>query len=524
MLEIHGAPRKRVWTRLGAPSAAGSSILTTAEDVDYAAGDVLFVTNTFDYTLTETVVVAASLGPRSLQLTAPLANAHDCAAFAAGPYGFLDVSLCAEVGLLSRNVVIRGDASSTSQYFGVHTGAFHGGVYHIENVELTHCGQQGLLGRYCSHFHMTSDNWASYVRYNSIHDTFQRAVTVHATNHATVLGNVAHDVFGHTIFVEDGVEQYNVIEANLVVKTKPCQICISSDDKPANFWMASPTNFWRHNVAAGSASFGYWFELPNNPHGPSYTPSYCPVNMPLGEFLNNTAHSSSIGLRIYPQFRPMQAGCAGGGTQPADFYNNTLFRNGQGMFHKHVGDLHHHNGRYLENGESVSWLRLEGVAFGTAPHLSNCLFVCTADGSPCHAGPAVVAPQNEYFYGSRLAIVNYGAVGALAGCNECNSDENLAQGGYTYRWDGLTWTNSPTRTTWLPPYKDIFQDLDGSLTGHVNGTATPYYGWNNWPECPRDAVGTFGYGTVCDGTYQVSVIVVDPLAAPLTPVCLYAVC
>ena len=28
------------------------------------------------------------------------------------------------------------------------------------------------------------------------------------------------------------------------------------DAKPASFWAASPTNFWRHNVAAGSTNDG----------------------------------------------------------------------------------------------------------------------------------------------------------------------------------------------------------------------------------------------------------------------------
>jgi hypothetical protein len=51
-------------------------------------------------------------------------------------------------------------------------------------------------------------------------------------------------------------------------------------------------------VAAGSCAFGFWFELPGNPNGPSFTTSICPNNDHLGEFFNNTAHScNSHGLR-----------------------------------------------------------------------------------------------------------------------------------------------------------------------------------------------------------------------------------
>ena len=429
-LELHGEPRKRVWTRIAAAIPAGSDVITTAEDVDWRAGETLIVTNTLDYDLTESVTVTEVMGPRSLRIKGRFANHHDCKTVPAGQYGQPDVIMCAEVALLSRNVVVRGDPDkSPRQLFGVHTGAMHGGVYHVENIELTHCGQQGLLGRYCTHFHMTSDNWDSYVRFNSIHHSFQRATTIHATNHALVKHNVAYDVFGHTIFVEDGVEQYTVIEENLVVHTKPCGMCISSDKKPANYWMASPTCIWRHNVASGSTHFGFWFELPNSPHGPSYTPSYCPVNMPLGEFFNNTAHSSSIGLRIYPQFFPMQNGCEGGGTAPQYFRNNTYFHNGQGMFHRNIGDVHHVDSRWIENwGEDVSWKIYRGVEFDWDPNIVNGLFICNTDGSAGGCGTrAITAPQDEYWYAKGLTLVNYRSVGALAGCHSCNDDEDYKQ-------------------------------------------------------------------------------------------------
>jgi hypothetical protein len=86
---------------------------------------------------------------------------------------------------------------------------------------------------------------------------------------------------GHSIFVEDGVEQWNVIDENLIITTLKSHASLASDMKPASFWTASPSNIWRNNRAAGCVNDGYWLELPGNPHGPSFTPSYCPV----GQFL-----------------------------------------------------------------------------------------------------------------------------------------------------------------------------------------------------------------------------------------------
>ena len=505
-LELHGQPRLRVWTRLAAPASAGSYSVTVAENVDYAPGETIIVTNTYGVGAAEEMTVAYLSSPRVVVFTTPLANAHDCKVVSAGQFGFADVNMCGEVGLLSRNVVIQGDDNSVGQLYGVHTGAFMGGIYHIENVELRHCGQQGNLGRYCSHFHMTANNPNSYVRANSIHDSFQRAVTIHATSYATVADNFAWRIAGHSIFVEDGVETNNVISGNLVGSTTACHMCISSDSMPANFWMSSPSNFWRSNIAAGSVSFGYWFELPGNPNGPSYSPSYCPVNQPLGEFFNNTAHSSGIGLRIYPQFFPTVNGdCGGGATAPAYFENNTLFHNSLGMFHKHVGDLHHVNARYIENGNDISWVHYQNTPFGWNPNLDNVLFMCTSSGTCGRGSRAITAPQEEFWSARGLTFVNYGSSPTIAGCNACDSAESYKQGGYTYRWERLQWFNSPLRVTSDDPNFDIHWDIDGSMSGAgANSSVTPYRKWLNLSSgCAVDTVGTFSHGVVCNAANRV---------------------
>jgi len=45
ILEVHGEPRMRSWTRLGATSEAGSDVIELQEEVDWRAGDSLFVTS-----------------------------------------------------------------------------------------------------------------------------------------------------------------------------------------------------------------------------------------------------------------------------------------------------------------------------------------------------------------------------------------------------------------------------------------------------------------------------------------------
>jgi hypothetical protein len=49
-------------------------------------------------------------------------------------------------------------------------------------------------------------------RGNSVHHSFQRATTAHGSKNMVIRDNVAFNVLGHTYFVEDGAEEYNVFE------------------------------------------------------------------------------------------------------------------------------------------------------------------------------------------------------------------------------------------------------------------------------------------------------------------------
>ena len=152
-----------------------------------------------------------------------------------------------------------------SYKFGAHTACFMGGEFRLENVEFTRTGQAANMGpsdtaclkliltlarstavptaaaascmttttashrhrhrplshctfntqflraagRYSSHLHLLSpgrnvDTFKSYIRNNSYHQTFQRAVTIHSTDHAVARDNVAYQVRIGCRFCEGG--------------------------------------------------------------------------------------------------------------------------------------------------------------------------------------------------------------------------------------------------------------------------------------------------------------------------------
>lgn len=150
----------------------------------------------------------------------------------------------------------------------------------------------------------------SYITGCSIHHTFQRAITVHAVKYLRIKDNVAYACRGHTYFIEDGVEEYNILEHNLGVSTRRIHSLLNSDITPATFWTSAPNNIWINNHAAGSDRYGFWFELPKNPKGPSSTTTVCPEGTKLGEFRGNVSHSNGrYGLRIHPKWIPRERPC-----------------------------------------------------------------------------------------------------------------------------------------------------------------------------------------------------------------------
>jgi hypothetical protein len=197
-LEIHGKPRRRVWTKVAATVLPGTTTIQLAEPVDFAAGELFILTSHTSFRETEELVVASlSADGLVVEVTTAVRHRHESSVEVVNGR---TVDLRVEVGLLSRNIVIQGEpVTSARQNFGVHVMAMGGALLRLENAELRNCGQSGLLGRYCSHFHLASNQPDGYIRSNSIHHSFQRAITVHGTHRAQVWNNVAYHVKGHTV-------------------------------------------------------------------------------------------------------------------------------------------------------------------------------------------------------------------------------------------------------------------------------------------------------------------------------------
>ncbi len=289
-LDLHGEPRAG-WTRLAATAPAGTMTLILQSAPEWRAGDKLVVASTdFDPAHAEVVTVAGVSGA-TVTLVQPLAFAH---------YGELQtiegrtVDERAEVGLLTRNIVVQGDSTTSAAGFGGHIMGLSG-TLRVEGVQLRFMGQKGLVARYPMHWHMMGAVDGQYFARSSVWKSFNRCVTVHGTDNARVEDNVCYDHLGHGYFLEDGAETGNLIAGNLGVRTRNTATgegVLPTDTRAATFWITNPDNTVRGNVAAGSDGFGFWYALPASPTGLSTGSADLPRTTPLREFSNNVAHSN----------------------------------------------------------------------------------------------------------------------------------------------------------------------------------------------------------------------------------------
>lgn len=291
--DVHGAPAA-AWTRLAATAPAGATRLALTAPVAWHAGDRIVVASTdYEPSHAEEAIVVGVDGA-SVSLDRALAYTH---------WGTLQtfagrtLDERAEVGRLTRNVVIAGDVSSAVDGFGGHLMILPGSTVRLEDVELHRMGQRGRMARYPIHWHLAREAEGSYARRVAVWQSYNRCVTIHGTNAVRLEDNVCYDHVGHGYFFEDGVEERNVLRGNLGLRTRVPDVAarlLQSDARAATFWVTNPNNDLRDNVAAGGDGFGLWYAFAEHPSGLSATTAVWPRRTPLGRFEGNRAHSNVL--------------------------------------------------------------------------------------------------------------------------------------------------------------------------------------------------------------------------------------
>src|SRR6187402_2669313 len=219
-LNLHG-DRTNSWTKLSSTANAGVTSIQVLNAASWKVGDEIVLASTdYDPRQAERRTISAISG-NTITLDKKLDYMHF------GKITF-DVDERGEVGLLTRNVKVQASPDAEQTYKGGHVMAMVTSKMYVEGVELNRMGQNMELARYPIHWHLVGDaGKGQYIKNASIHDTYNRCVTVHGTNDVRVENNVTYNIVGHCFFLEDGIEHGNEFVHNLAIQikchpTKPC--------------------------------------------------------------------------------------------------------------------------------------------------------------------------------------------------------------------------------------------------------------------------------------------------------------
>ncbi|XP_052245987.1 fibrocystin-L-like isoform X3 [Dreissena polymorpha] len=552
-LNLYGKEINNTWTRLASTANAGAATITVQDDIsDWSVGDSIVVATTGDHFSqgeSEEHLISAKSG-QTITLTTALKFKHlgVTETFNGVDGATVKFDYRAEVGLLTRNIVVRGneDPQWTRDIqacaagfdpgefvtqtcfegrFGEEKGnsQFGGQVLihqtekdtqvaqaHLSYAEFTFAGQAFRLGRYPIHFHLNGNMSKSFVEGCAIHKTFNRAINIHGSHNINIRKNVAFNILGGAFFLEDGIEVNNTYDRNLIVFVRASSSLLNDDITPAAYWATNPYNTYTNNVAVGGTHFGWWYRMKEFPDGPSFTTTYCPVRVPLKEHSNNEAHSNGwFGIWTFAEYYPVKGGACSGttGAEPAVFRGFKAYNNEKGIEFVDFSSLQVIDSVLVQNSfagyEGKRVINGERRNPATSATVNNTLIV----------GKSML-PDVQNAFGSTQAgvILPYGESQQLHKVKFLNFPDDAANGdsavaikftkidgtcsdkcgGFNYQTSGLQFENTPYRIHFRWAHEGIIEDTDGSLCGTPNSKVLPnwetYY---NAPGCSANCTGKF---------------------------------
>ena len=389
----------------------------------------------------------------------------------------------------------------------------------ISYTEFNTVGQAFRVGRYPIHFHINGNVTGSYVRGNAIHQSFNRACTIHAVNHLLVEHNVVFNIKGLSFFVEDGIEEDNILQYNLAVFTRQSNSLLNPDIQPGSFWIVNPNNIIQHNAVAGSTHFGFWYRVLKNPDGPSRTSSYCPARAPMGRFYNNSAHSNGLyGIWMFtagqsgwhPHDGTRENGYCDGNPITGTLGDFIAWNNEIGVEIVEGGAIRFENMTLLDNEKSgienihtTGAERQNGEEYGASTFKNGVVIghsKLTEDWDNGAEFCTKHGVMNGWWGGDVEGVEFFNfdrpACAALSTCARCKPKWVSGK----TQTSGLTFTDSPNKISWKWTMGGHYEDLDGTLCGTPGCKVVQKRDINDPAKCVDDTDDEFSHIAGSDGS------------------------
>lgn len=325
----------------------------------------------------------------------------------------------------------RCDGARTSCTMGLHTAAAHSDFSEIANVRVEKCGQRGVEGKYCLHFHHMMDcsdgeggsNCIS--RNNAVEFSQQRGQIIHGTHHSVVESNVFYDVRGANIYFEDGNEMLNTAAYNVGICPRAdngCTIPGTSNDQgdtslnQSGIYMESPNNLMVGNRMANH--FNGMFNEASGGRGPA-SGAVCGSNVPIGVWEGNTFHSSGrFGTYLlnsnFPRQSTGQSVANMGHTNECPAYDgagndlglSSVILNHYDYGNAFVGqygggDIQYRGHVNIDNLNSIYWKETKTFQDGCSAHITDSYYLDGSADMPDAMGAFIIENTTFENYGLR---------------------------------------------------------------------------------------------------------------------------
>ena len=346
-VEIHAKQYHPTFTRLAASVSINDTVIVLQDEVNWEVGQKILLTTTAFYDCPKEfaswcapcamweqdqkkasckapnyyphqneirTIVAISNGTKykniAIQVDQPVLYSH-----------FAGVEYAGEVALLSRRFRFIGEDSGTD-YFGGHI-MIHKttGIGRFSGVQGENMGQLNVMGRYPFHFHLIGENGSkSFIQDCLVTNSNFRAYTIHGVNNTRLSRSVAYNVKGFAVYLEDAIEENNLIEYNLMAHIHPIfrpadgdggqngdqeiqrpELLVPADISASGYYITNAYNDIIGNVASGGWS-GFAFPNAFKPlglHKDLDLGNRNPANRPTKSFVGNTAHSTGFYWRAH---------------------------------------------------------------------------------------------------------------------------------------------------------------------------------------------------------------------------------